>query len=665
MGGEDTAFEVAGHIESLEKITDGGMGCPPMPSLWAMPHNNAKSDNPEVIVGIDLGTTNSLVAWCDESGPRVLGSADSAIMPSVVRFSDDGSRVEAVGAEARAHAVEFPHRTVSSAKRLMGRSVRDAAGDLAFLPYPVVEGEHDTARIAIGQRLISPQEVSARILEALRDRASEALGLPVRKAVVTVPAYFDDAQRQATRDAGRLAGLEVVRIINEPTAASLAYGIGAHVREEETIAVFDLGGGTFDVSILTVTPKPEDDAAGADYFEVRSTAGDTRLGGDDVDHAIVSLILREAGERFGIDLSIEGALPPATRQALKMFAEATKIRLSDANEANLRIDLGDGKVYERVLGRAEFEGLIKPWIDRAMNRCADALCDAKLTPGDIDRVVMVGGSTRIPLVRARAREFFEVEPYIALDPDTVVALGAAAQGAALAGFDRSTLLLDVLPLSLGVETMGGGFAKLIIRNQTTPARAVETFTTSVDGQTKIAINVLQGEREMASDCRQLGRFELTVPAMPAGMPRLEVEFLVDANGVLNVSAVEQRSGKRAAIQVAPTHGLSRDEVDRLERESFEHAREDMTRHRIADLIVNGRLDIKWTRLAVERVEDGIDEAYRAEIEAAATKLEALLDQAAKDWSSVNADEISAARDALNQTSMRLHEVSIARSLRED
>ena len=636
-----------------------------MPSLWAMPHNNAKSDNPEVIVGIDLGTTNSLVAWCDESGPRVLGSADSAIMPSVVRFSDDGSRVEAVGAEARAHAVEFPHRTVSSAKRLMGRSVRDAAGDLAFLPYPVVEGEHDTARIAIGQRLISPQEVSARILEALRDRASEALGLPVRKAVVTVPAYFDDAQRQATRDAGRLAGLEVVRIINEPTAASLAYGIGAHVREEETIAVFDLGGGTFDVSILTVTPKPEDDAAGADYFEVRSTAGDTRLGGDDVDHAIVSLILREAGERFGIDLSIEGALPPATRQALKMFAEATKIRLSDANEANLRIDLGDGNVYERVLGRAEFEGLIKPWIDRAMSRCADALRDAKLTPGDIDRVVMVGGSTRIPLVRARAREFFEVEPYIALDPDTVVALGAAAQGAALAGFDRSTLLLDVLPLSLGVETMGGGFAKLIIRNQTTPARAVETFTTSVDGQTKIAINVLQGEREMASDCRQLGRFELTVPAMPAGMPRLEVEFLVDANGVLNVSAVEQRSGKRAAIQVAPTHGLSREEVDRLERESFEHAREDMTRHRIADLIVNGRLDIKWTRLAVERVEDGIDEAYRAEIEAAATKLEALLDQAAKDWSSVNADEISAARDALNQTSMRLHEVSIARSLRED
>lgn len=619
----------------------------------------------EVIVGIDLGTTNSLVAWCDDSGPRVLPDAGSAIMPSVVRFSGDGRSVESVGAEARAHAVEFPHRTVSSAKRLMGRSVADAAGDLAFLPYPVVAGAHETARIEIGERLISPQEVSARILEALRDRATAALGVPVRKAVVTVPAYFDDAQRQATRDAGRLAGLEVVRIINEPTAASLAYGVGAHVKREETIAVFDLGGGTFDVSILTVTPATDDDGSGADYFEVRATAGDTRLGGDDVDHAIVSLILREAGERFQMDLAADDALPPATRQALKMFAEATKIRLSEEDETTLRIDLGEGRVYERVLGRGEFEGLIGPWIDRAMGRCADALRDAKLTAGAIDRVVMVGGSTRIPLVRDRARAFFGVEPYVALDPDTVVALGAAAQGAVLAGLDRSKLLLDVLPLSLGVETMGGGFAKLIVRNQATPARAVETFTTSVDGQTKIAINVLQGEREMAGDCRQLGRFELTVPPMPAGAPRLEVEFLVDANGVLNVSAVEQRSGKRAAIQVAPTHGLSRDEVDRLERESFEHARQDMTRHRIADLIVNGRLDIKWTRLAIERVGDGIADAYRNEIEAAATRLETMLDRAAEDWSSVDADEISEARDAMNQTSVRLHEVSIARSLRKD
>jgi len=607
------------------------------------------------------------VAWCDESGPRVLGEGGSALVPSVVRFSEDGRTVEAVGDDARSRSVEFPGRTVSSVKRLMGRSAQDAAGDLAFLPYRVVEGEHDTARVAIGDRLVTPQEVSARILGSLRDRASAALGVAVRKAVVTVPAYFDDAQRQATRDAGRLAGLEVVRIINEPTAASLAYGVGARATHEETIAVFDLGGGTFDVSILTVTPSgegtPSRDGPGADYFEVLATAGDTRLGGDDVDHAIVSLILGEAGERFGIDLSADGALPPSTRQALKLFAEATKIRLSSEESAPMRIDLGDGRVYERALERAEFEALIEPWIGRAMARCADAVRDAKRSVDEIDRVVMVGGSTRIPLVRERARAFFGVEPYVALDPDTVVALGAAAQGAVLAGLDQSTLLLDVLPLSLGVETMGGGFAKLIVRNQSTPARAVETFTTSVDGQTKIAINVLQGEREMASDCRRLGEFTLSVPPMPAGMPRLEVEFLVDANGVLNVSAIEGRSGKRAAIQVVPTHGLSREEVDRLERESFEHAREDMTRHRIADLIVNGRLDIKWTRLAVERVGDGIEGGYRAEIESAMARLGDLLDRAAQDWSSVEADEVSAARDALNRTSMRLHEVSITRSLR--
>jgi len=634
-----------------------------------MPQDDADT----IILGIDLGTTNSLVGVCDERGPRVLdvhepGEDADPILPSVIRYSPGGDGVEAVGWPAKLHAVEFPERTIASVKRLMGRALADAAADAPYLAYPVEEGEHNQARVRVGDRLISPQEVSAVILKTLRERAERELGRAVRKAVVTVPAYFDDAQRQATRDAGRIAGLEVVRIVNEPTAAALAYGVGLRAMEPQTIAVFDLGGGTFDVSLLELTPgEPGQEGAGADCFQVLSTAGDTHLGGDDVDQMIVRLVMDEVRERFFPDLpeGRELTFPPATRQALRGFAEATKMRLSEEDSADLQIDLGEGRVYQRTLMRDELESMMTPWVQRALDQCRRALRDAKMQPDGIDRVVMVGGSTRIPLVRRMVGEFFGAEPYTALDPDQVVALGAAVQASIVGGLDRSRLLLDVIPLSLGVETMGGGVAKLIVRNQMTPARATEMFSTSVDGQTSIKIHIVQGEREMVDDCRSLGVFHLTgVPPMPAGVPKLEVEFLVDANGVLSVDAVERRSGKRAGLQIVPNHGLTRDEVAQMEADALTHARDDMTRHRIADLVTNAKLDLKWIREARERVGDDLPAETAALLDERTGTLEAMLTKAQDDWRSVNADDLAQAKQSLDEASVRVHELAIAKSLRE-
>jgi len=628
----------------------------------------------DVIVGIDLGTTNSLVAVCDEAGPRVLVDDDGeALVPSVVRF--DAGAVE-VGRSARDRAVEFPLQTVYSAKRLMGRGARELAALTAQLAYRVVEGPRGNAVIDVaaaggGARTVTPEEVGAHVLTRLRAIAEARLGHPVRRAVVTVPAYFDDAQRQATRDAGRIAGLDVVRMVNEPTAASLAYGLGRLAKASvpraagapERIAVYDFGGGTFDVSLLEILDG--DSAGGADattgdLFQVLATAGDTALGGDDIDRAIIDLVTNEIRRDYGAALEF----PPTAQQALRRFAESAKIALSERDTTTLEVSLGDERVYRRTLTRVEFEKLARPFVERTIECCRRALNDASASVGSLDRVILVGGSTRMPIVRAAVAAFFEREPYVALDPDQVVALGAAVQGAIIAGTRVDLLLFDVVPLSLGIETVGGAMAKLIVRNSTIPMRAKEMFSTSVDGQTNVKIHVVQGEREMVSQCRSLGTFELRgIPPMPAGIPQIEVELLVDQNGVLDVSAVERRSGRRATIQVVPSYGLTQSEVDRIERDSFAHAREDMHAHRIVDLRVNAALDLKWIGAALDRVRSRLNTAVVGQVEARMQELAGFIRAADVNAATVDADAFYRAKDALDRASMPVHERAITESLR--
>lgn len=592
------------------------------------------------IVGIDLGTTNSLVAYMDQGTPRVIpGRTGRSMVPSVVAMTDNGL---IVGDSAKEHLIRNPERTIYSVKRFMGKGLADVQGELAYFPYHLTE-QGGVIRIKVGEKAYSPPQISAMILKELKYRAEAHLGENITKAVITVPAYFNDSQRQATKDAGMIAGLEVLRIINEPTAASLAYGL--QKRTQGTIAVYDLGGGTFDISILKLKNG---------IFEVLATNGDTHLGGDDFDHRAADLLIKDVRTQHGIDL----ASYPDHMQAVRLEAEQAKIRLSDEFKTTATLELPDGKGrFTREVTRDQLESMTTDLIDRTLGPCRQALKDAGLTPDNIDEVVLVGGSTRMPLVRQRVHDLFGKPPHCELNPDEVVALGAAVQADILSGGTTDLLLLDVTPLSLGIETMGGVMSSLIRRNTTIPASTKEMFTTYVDGQTGVDIHILQGERELVKDNRSLARFRLKIPPLPAGVPRIEVTFLIDANGILNVSARDVRTGETQSIAVKPSYGLADEEVERMIGESFKFAAEDLRARQLIEASTEAKAILRATEKALKQGGHLIGEQERSAIRASMVALESA--KAGSDHK-----VIRARMTELEQTTHHLAEVLMDTSLKE-
>jgi Fe-S protein assembly chaperone HscA len=598
------------------------------------------------IVGIDLGTTNSLVAYMDAATGRprcIPGPYGETLCPSVVSLDPDGGII--VGEPARRRLLTQPERSIYSVKRLMGRGVADVQNELKIFPFRIDPASESVIRVRLGERVFTPPEISAFILRELKTWAKTHFGEPVDRAVITVPAYFNDAQRQATKDAGRLAGLEVLRLVNEPTAAALAYGL--HEQRRGRVAVYDLGGGTFDISILKLVST-----AAGDIYQVLATNGDTHLGGDDIDNLLQALVREEIARQLRLNLSGEPELVQELRKALIR----AKHELSENGRARVRLPLPSGAIYAREISREEFEELIRPVVERTIGPVRQAMADAQLKSADIDEVVLVGGATRTPLVQRTVEEFFGRRPHTELNPDEVVALGAAVQADILESGVKTMLLLDVTPLSLGIETYGGAVAKVIPRNSTIPASAQEMYTTGVDNQTGIDIHVLQGERELAKDCRSLARFTLKVPPAPAGLARIEVKFLIDANGILQVAARDLHSGEQRLVEVQPSYGISDAEIERMLEESIEYAEQDFAERQLIEARNEADTVLKATAKALRAEQAaGLVPEERARIDAAV----AALQQAA---AGTDYKLVRARLDELNQATLHLAETMMNQAI---